>query len=92
MEHQFDRLQNGCSASFLVEGGFDSHAPPPQFELRIDNNRSYSARLKYRKSFAELFDAAQLLSLSTYIAHRSPIIAPDMRYLNGSGRNSKSSR
>ena len=24
-----NRLQNGCSASFLVEGGFDSHAPPP---------------------------------------------------------------
>ena len=22
-------FQNGCSASFLVEGGFDSHAPPP---------------------------------------------------------------
>src|SRR5437763_13015375 len=26
---RLDRLQNGCSASFLVEGGFDSHAPPP---------------------------------------------------------------
>ena len=25
-----DRLQNGCLASFLVEGGFDSHAPPPR--------------------------------------------------------------
>jgi hypothetical protein len=30
------RLQNGCSASFLVEGGFDSHAPPPlEFQLKI---------------------------------------------------------
>jgi hypothetical protein len=31
-----NRFQNGCSASFLVEGGFDSHAPPPpDFELEI---------------------------------------------------------
>jgi hypothetical protein len=29
LEEVFGRLQNGCSASFLVEGGFDSHAPPP---------------------------------------------------------------
>src|SRR5579859_4966068 len=34
-EQGFDRLQNGCSASFLVEGEFDSHAPPPaKFDLK----------------------------------------------------------
>src|SRR6266542_5509509 len=33
-----DRLQNGCSAwiKFLVEGGFDSHAPPPS-PIRTQN-------------------------------------------------------
>ena len=40
------RLQNGCSASFLVEGGFDSHAPPPRSELRIDNNVSFLGRFQ----------------------------------------------
>ena len=32
-----NRLQNGCAAliKFLVEGGFDSHAPPPS----IPNSR-----------------------------------------------------
>jgi hypothetical protein len=33
--HSLDRLQNGCSASFLVEGAFDSHAPPQlEFQLK----------------------------------------------------------
>ncbi len=35
LAHRLDRLKNGCLASFLVEGGFDSHAPPPlECELR----------------------------------------------------------
>src|SRR4051794_38405568 len=37
LEQAPSRLQNGCSGSFLFEGGFDSHAPPPsrtEFELR----------------------------------------------------------
>src|SRR5438105_4397329 len=40
MEHQFDRLQNGCSASFLVEGGVDSHAPPPP-ELKSKSGQPF---------------------------------------------------
>jgi hypothetical protein len=37
--HPTGRLQNGCSASFLVEGGFDSHAPPPPVsELAFDTD------------------------------------------------------
>src|SRR3981081_1251067 len=37
------RLQNGCSGSFLFEGGFDSHAPPPATsELDFDTNVLFS--------------------------------------------------
>ena len=75
------RLQNGCSASFLVEGGFDSHAPPPHFELRRQQPQLFGVVCKCRKLSAELFDAAQLLSTCTNIAYRLPVIAPDMRYL-----------
>src|SRR5713226_4791946 len=34
-EQPLDRLQNGCSASFLVEGRFDSQHRPPECELEI---------------------------------------------------------
>jgi hypothetical protein len=45
--HPLSRLQNGCSASFLVEGGFDSHAPPPlEIELKISTLCSHFERLR----------------------------------------------
>ena len=42
LEQALSRLQNGRSASFLVEGGFDSHAPPPpDVEFRTETLRPF---------------------------------------------------